>query len=512
MSSPDLRGSARSQLNALRARRLGIDTHQEAVIYMREDCHVCRSEGFASQARVQVSFRDSVVVATLQTITSNILNDDEAGLSEAAWRRLGLREGDEVLVTHPPAIESLSHVRAKIYGRRLAKPALQAIVQDIVAGHYADVHLAALTTACAGNALDTNEMVALTEAMVLAGRRLDWGKRSIADKHSVGGFPGNRTTPIVVAIVAACGLTIPKTSSRAITSPAGTADTMETLAPVDLDLAAMRKVVDQEGGCLVWGGAVDLSPADDVLIRVERALDIDSEGQLVASVLSKKIAAGATHVLIDMPIGPTAKVRSQTEADRLTEALTAVSAAAGLQVRVVQSDGTQPVGTGIGPSLEARDVLRVLQSAPDASAALRRKSVRLAGALLETVGHSKLREGEAAAEAVLRDGRAWRKFVAICEAQGGLRRPPVAPYTRSIEAFRVGHVVNINNRVLGRIAKLAGAPGDKAAGLEIHVQLGSTVERGQPLYTIPAETPGELAYALEYVARHQDVIEIGADR
>jgi thymidine phosphorylase len=507
-----MRGPARSALNALRARRIGIDTHQEAVIYMREDCHVCRSEGFAGHARVQVTFRDSVVVATLQAITSNILHEDEAGLSEVAWRNLGLSEGDEILVAHPPTLESLSHVRAKIYGRRLAKPAFQAIVQDIVAGHYADVHLAALVTACAGNALDIDEMVALTDAMVHAGHRLDWGRHPIADKHSVGGLPGNRTTPIVVAIVAACGLTIPKTSSRAITSPAGTADAMETLAPVNLDLEAMRKVVEREGGCLVWGGAVDLSPADDVLIRVERALDIDSEGQLVASVLSKKIAAGATHVVIDMPIGPTAKIRSQEEADRLTRALTLVSAAAGLQVRVVQSDGTQPVGTGFGPALEARDVLRVLQNAPDASAALRTKSVRLAGAILEMVGHSSPEVSEATAEAVLSGGSAWRKFVAICEAQGGLRKPTAAPHTRSINASRAGHVVKIDNRVLARIAKLAGAPGDKAAGLEIHVQLGSRIERAQPLYTIHAETAGELAYALDYVARHQDVIEIEASQ
>lgn len=512
MSASDMRGTAHAHLNALKARRLGIDTHQEAVIYMREDCHVCRSEGFASHARVQVSARDGVVVATLQIVTSSILNHDEAGLSEVAWRRLGLREGDDVLVSHPPALESLSHVRAKIYGQRLGKAALRKIVDDTVAGRYADVHLAALVTAFAGNALDTDEMVALTEAMVLAGRRLDWGKRPVADKHSVGGLPGNRTTPIVVAIVAACGLTIPKTSSRAITSPAGTADTMETLTPVDLDLSVMRRVVEREGGCLVWGGAVDLSPADDVLIRVERALDIDSEGQLVASVLSKKIAAGATHVLIDMPVGPTAKVRLQQEADRLTDALSFVGTAAGLRVRVMQADGSQPVGTGIGPALEARDVVRVLQNTPDAPPALRAKSVSLAGALLELAGYSKMGEGEATAGAVLQDGRAWRKFVAICEAQGGLREPPIAAYTRSIKALRSGRVTKIDNRVLARIAKLAGAPGDKAAGLEIHVHLGTPVERGRPLYTLHAETPGELAYALEYVARHQDVIEIGADQ
>lgn len=512
MSAPDMRAPATAQLNALKARRIGIDTHQEAVIYMREDCHVCRSEGFASQARVQVTARGNIIIATLQVVASSLLNDHEAGLSEVAWRRLCLREGDGVLVAHPPALDSLSQVRAKIYGKRLGRPAVRQIVDDVVAGRYADVHLAAFVTACAGDALDHEEMVALTEAMTLAGRRLDWGKRPVADKHSVGGLPGNRTTPIVVAIVAACGLTILKTSSRAITSPAGTADTMETLAPVDLDLAAMRRVVERESGCLVWGGAVDLSPADDVLIRVERALDLDSEGQLVASVLSKKIAAGATHVLVDMPVGPTAKVRSVQDADRLAAALTSVGAVAGLQVRVVQTDGTQPIGTGVGPSLEARDVVRVLQNAPEAPAALGMKSIALAGALLEFVGYSTFGKGEEVAGAVLRDGRAWRKFVAICEAQGGLRVPPVAAYTRSVEAPRAGHIDRMDSRVLARIAKLAGAPSGKAAGLEIHVNLGALVRRGQPLYTVHAETAGELAYALEYVARHPDVIEIGADQ
>jgi len=507
MNAPDT-GPAHAQLNTLKARRLGIDTHQEAVIYLRQDSHLCRSEGLASHARVQVSSHDKVIVATLQFITSSILHHYEAGLSEAAWQRLDLKAGDDVLIAYAPAVESLSYVRAKIYGRRLEKPALRQIVDDIVAGRYADVHLAAFVTACAGDALDNDEIASLTDAMVQAGRRIDWGRTPVSDKHSVGGLPGNRTTPIVVAIAAACGLTIPKTSSRAITSPSGTADTMETLTRVDLDLEAMRRVVEKEGGCLAWGGAIDLSPADDVLIRVERALDIDSEGQLIASVLSKKIAAGATHVLIDMPVGPTAKVRTQAEADRLTAALLAVGKTAGLQVRVLQTDGTEPVGSGIGPALEARDVLRVLQNAPDAPAVLRARSVTLAGALLELVGTARPREGERTADTALRDGRAWRKFVAICTAQGGLREPPVAACTRAIEAPQAGRVVKIDNRVLARIAKLAGAPDDKAAGVELHVHLGMTVARGQPLYTLQAETHGELAYALEYVARHPDVIEI----
>ncbi len=203
--------------------RVGIDTYQEPVVYMRADCHVCRSEGFSAQ-----------------------------------------------------------------YGRASAETQLLAVLQDVSAGRYADIELSAFLTAYAAGGMNLDEVVGLTRGMVQVGERLKWNREIVADKHCVGGLPGNRTTPIVVSIVAAAGVCMPKTSSRAITSPAGTADAMEVLAPVDLDLITMRRVVEREGGCIVWGGSVRLSPVDDVLIRVERALDLDSDAQMVASILSKK--------------------------------------------------------------------------------------------------------------------------------------------------------------------------------------------------------------------------------
>jgi len=484
----------------LRLKRLGIDTHQEAMLYMRRDSQICRSEGFTAYSRVMVRFGNRSIVATLNQVVTDILDDGEASLSENAWALLGVADGDTIAVGHPPPVESLSHVRAKLYGNRLDAAAMRAVLDDVVAGRYSDIHLAAFVSACSGENMDDDEILSLTNAMVETGDRLQWNRTPVVDKHCVGGLPGNRTTPILVAIVAACGLVMPKTSSRAITSPAGTADVMETLAPVDLDLATMRRVIEREGGCIVWGGAVHLSPADDIFIRVERALDIDSEGQLVASVLSKKVAAGSTHLVLDMPIGPTAKVRGPQAADRLETLLLYTAKSFGLEARVVRSDGTQPVGHGIGPSLEARDVLAVLRGAPGAPADLRARSLTLAAAILELGGAAPAGEGAALAAAVLDDGRALRKFEAICEAQGGMRTPPVAPYTRPVPAKRTGRVVAIDNRRIARVAKLAGAPDDPAAGVELHTPVGSRVERGQPLMTVHSDAPGELDYAFEYVA------------
>jgi thymidine phosphorylase len=491
---------------ALEVVRAGIDTYQEPVVYMHVDCPVCRSEGFEAQARLKVSVAERWIIATLEVVFGEWLTPHQAALSESAWEKLQPAAGAYATISHPEPVNSMKRIRAKIYGERLVHADYLEIMRDCAAGRLADIELAAFLTACATRALDVPETVALTRAMVDVGTRLDWGPGLTLDKHGVGGLPGNRTTPIVVAIVAACGYRIPKTSSRAITSPAGTADTMETLAPVELELSKMRSVVEQEGGCLVWGGAVDLSPADDVLIRVERPLDFDSDAQLVASVLSKKIAAGATHVLLDLPVGPTAKIRSEAFAYELGDRLKAVAAHFGLNAAIHLSDGAQPVGRGIGPALEARDLLAVLGRAPHAPKDLRERALDIAGALLDLAGSS--RNGRLLAAETLDSGRALTKFEAICRAQGGRRTPPIARHRSPIHARREGTVATIDNRALSRLAKLAGAPRAAAAGVDLHVRLGQHVNRDEPLLTVHAETPGELEYALDFYARHSGLLSV----
>jgi thymidine phosphorylase len=494
--------------NILRLKRLGIDTYREPVIYMTADCPVCRSEGWTAEARIQMSYNGRSIIATLNVVTGSLLTPEEVDLSEIGWQMLGARDGDLVSLEHPPPLESLSHIRAKVFGHRLSDSAIKSVVSDIVDGRYSAIELAAFVTAFAGGRLDLDELVALTRAMTSTGERLYWGHAPIVDKHCVGGLPGNRTTMIIVPIVAAYGLTMPKTSSRAITSPAGTADTMETVAPVTLDVSAIRRVVEREGACIVWGGAVQLSPADDVIISVERPLDLDSHEQMVASILSKKLAAGSTHVVLDVPVGPSSKVRSVEAADALERLLCAVGTAIGLQVRVARTDGSQPVGRGVGPALEARDVLSVLRREPTAPADLRDRALSLAGEVIEMGGTTPIRTGKALAERLLESGAALEKFEAICQAQGGMREPARARHIHVVDATRAGVVAAFDNRRLARIAKLAGAPRAPAAGLELHAPLGTKLSPGDPVLTIHAETPGELDYARAYLRANPQIISL----
>ena len=480
---------------------LGINTYKEPIIYMREDCHICASEGFEAQARVRVTLNDCSIIATLNTIQSNLLRRNEAGLSEYAWGLLAAKEGDEISVTHPKPLDSLSYIRSKIYGHELKAQETRHIIEDIISGQLSDINIAMYIAASSGDKLSQKEVIDLTRAMVETGQRITWPSGLVVDKHCVGGLPGNRTTPIVVAIVAAFGLMIPKTSSRAITSPAGTADTMEVFTQVDLTIPKMQAVVEKESGCFVWGGSVALSPADDLLIRIERTADLDSEGQMVASILSKKIAAGSTHMLIDVPIGTTAKVRSFAEAELLKKLLESVAAAFNLEAKVIYTDGSQPVGRGIGPALEARDVLAVLSRDKDAPQDLRKRALTLAGLVLEFSPQVPPGQGKWIATEILDSGKALSKFIAICEAQGGMKTIPKAPFIHTVESTKAGKIINIDNRHIARVAKLAGAPKSKVAGVELLTPLNTIVAVSQPLFKIHAQTQGELNYALDFITQ-----------
>lgn len=494
--------------NILKLKRLGIDTQREFVVYMRADCHICISEGFEAMTRLQVTVKSKTIIATLNVLRSELLQHDEASLSESAWKRLNAENGSEITFSHLQPVASMSDVRAKMYGQRLDKNAFYQIIKDIADTKYSNIELAAFITACAGDHLNIEEITGLTQAMIAAGEKMNWEKVIVVDKHCIGGLPGNRTTPIVVSIIAAAGLTIPKTSSRAITSPAGTADTLETMTNVNLSLKQIYKVVENEGGCMVWGGAVALSPADDVLIKIEKALDIDSEGQMIASVLSKKAAAGSTHVVIDIPVGNTAKVRTHDDAQKLKYYFTVVGQAIGLNIKVLITDGTQPVGRGIGPALEALDVLAVLRNEKNAPQDLKERATLIAGTVLELAGKSTVGNGQQDALQILNSKKAYKKFISICKAQGGFREPLIGQLQHEVLAYQSGVVTEVDNRRLAKVAKLSGAPNNPGAGVVYIAPIGKSVTKGDLLFTVYAESKGELAYALEYLKTQPDIIKI----
>lgn len=478
--------------------RLGIDTYRENVVYLHRDCETYRAEGFQALSKVKVCADGRRILAVLNVVDDDtIVALDELALSEEAFDHLGLAEGQAVMVEHAEPPASMDAVRRKIAGQRLSQKDFQHIVNDITESRYSKTEISAFLVASGQTDMDRDEVLYLTQAMLNSGERLDWDELQVADKHCIGGIPGNRTSMLVVPIVAAHGMLIPKTSSRAITSPAGTADTMEVLANVELEIGQMHDIVRKQRGCMIWGGTARLSPADDIMISVERPLGIDSQGQMVASILSKKLAAGSTHLLIDIPVGSTAKIRHMRGAQRLRKLFEYVGDQLGIQLEVVITDGRQPVGNGIGPVLEARDVMQVLQSDPDAPNDLRQKTLRLAGRVLEFDPDVRGGYGFAMARDILDSGRALEKMNAIIAAQGAQSTVyPLGQLTHDIVSPSDGVVTAIDNFQMARIARFAGAPMDKGAGVDLFKKLGDPVEEGEPLYRLYAEFPSDFKFAL----------------
>ncbi|MCB2046941.1 MAG: thymidine phosphorylase family protein [Novosphingobium sp.] len=480
----------------LKIRRIPIDTYPENTAFVLRNGSGYSAEQFQALRKIRIFCQDGEILATLALVDDeSIIGPDEIGLGEQAFARLCLAEGTEVCIeqARPPA--SLDFVRRKIGGDALSESEVSAIVRDIACHLYSPMEIGAYLVACAGF-MTTPETLALTRAMIDVGNRLHWDSPLVVDKHCIGGIPGNRTSMIVVPIVAAHGLLCPKTSSRAITSPSGTADTMEVLANVDLSEEQMKAIVAKEHAVLAWGGRVDLSPADDVLISVERPLRLDDHEQMVASILSKKIAAGSTHLVLDIPVGPTAKVRSQSEAVRLRKLFEYVARHLGLETVIVFSDGSQPVGRGVGPVLEARDVMAVLRNEPDAPDDLRDHAVALAGHMLDFDPAIEGGRGYARALELLASGAALAAMERLIEAQGrNEQKLTPGVYKAEIGARKAGRVVAIDCERISRIARIAGAPMDKGAGLDLLHKVGEAVRPGEALYRIHANSETGLGFA-----------------
>ncbi len=418
------------------------------------------------------------------------------------WEEIGKPERVDL---HPHVIpQSVRFIKEKLRGRRLGYEEIYTIIKDVVDGVLTDTEIAAFIAAQESVGMDINEMIHLTKAMVETGVKIDFD-RPVYDMHSIGGVPGNSKVSIVaVPTVAAMEVFIPKTSSRAITSPAGTADTMEVFANVEFGLEELKELAKKTYGFIVWGGTLNLAPADDILIRVEYQLMADPLSQMIASILSKKISMGVQNLLIDIPVGREAKVESLEKGRELASIFTQVGQGLGLSMRVALTYGGQPIGYAVGPALEAREALQTLLG--NGPMSVREKATALAGLVLEMAGIAPRGAGKATAKEILASGKSYEAFRRMIEAQGGNPdiKPediPVGSHRAEITAPMDGYVTGVYNRAITLIARAAGAPHDKGAGVLLHVKRGHKVRKGDVLLEIYSNSETRLDEALKLVSK-----------
>ncbi len=442
--------------------------------------------------RIRIRNKHSIVAVV--NIATGMLKENEVSLSAEIMKRIKVREHYAIDVCSEPPPRSTYYIYEKLNGKQLSKEQLHEIVGDIVHNKLTEAELAYFVSGVYVHKLSEREIADMIKSMVFFGKQLKL-KGKVYDKHSIGGIAGNRTTPIVVSICAAAGLTLPKTSSRAITSAAGTADVIETLANVEFSIGQIKKIVKKTNACLVWGGSLGLAPADDKIIQVERLLSLDPESQLIASILAKKLAVKSKGVLIDISYGKSAKKHNLEEALNLRTKFQNVAKLLNLNLKVTLTDGSQPVGNGIGPVLEARDVIAVLSRAPNNPEDLEKKSVALAGVIIEMANKAKPGQGKKLAQKILDSGKAYEKFEEIITAQKGkidLEKLQPAKFSFDIKAKKLSIIKEIDNKKIAAVARAAGCPTDKAAGLYLHAHVKQKVSKDKPIATLYAETQAKL--------------------
>ena len=454
--------------------------------------------------RVSITQKSLKAIALLD-IVKGLVNEQEIAFSQEVldYAKFNIKQQVHVNLAIGPA--STRYIVKKLNGEKLSREEIFSIIGDITNNSLTESEIAYFVSAVYEKGMSFQETCFLTEAIYKTGSRLSWNSKKIADKHCIGGIAGNRTTPIVVSICASAGIIMPKTSSRAITSASGTADVVEVLAKVDFSSSDLKRIVKKTNACLAWGGSLGLAPADDKLIRLERLLNLDPEPQLLASIISKKLAAGSTHVLIDIPYGLQAKV-SREEAKKLKEKFLKIAKYFKLKMKVVLTLGDQPIGNGIGPVLEMKDVLRVLEQ-NDSPKDLENKSIFLAATIIEMMGKAKPGKGEFIARSILETGAALEKFREIIAAQGKVKADlGLAKHSFQIKAKKAGKISLIDNKLINLLARMLGCPEDKKSGIFIYHHKGETVKQGDPLLTLYAESSRKLADAIELFNKSKVVV------
>jgi len=457
--------------------------------------------------RVILNYRGKDTIAKVD-LSADLVKPGEIGLFAEIAHELGANDSEAIRIKHTGRPDSIQYIKNKMDGKELGQQEIDTVIRELMDNRLSEAELAAFITSMYIRGLTDNEVVSLTQSIVKSGEVLGLDKHPIVDKHCVGGVAGNRTTMIMVPIIAAAGIYMPKTSSRSITSAAGTADTMEVLAPVTLELDEMRRVVAKNLGCIAWGGAMNLAAADDKLIKIRHPLSLDPKGVLLASILAKKKSVGAEFCVIDIPIGRGAKFVDPKTAQALGHDFISIGKKLGIEVEVLITDGSDPIGNGVGPGLECRDVFSVLEG--NGPADLRDKSCQLAGTLLELCKKVEKGRGYKVASDLIQNGKALAKFRDIIAAQGGdgkvkIDDLPVGKYSHKVTAAKAGRISHVDSKLISNVARAAGAPLDHGAGVLLHCESGDKVEAGATLFEIYSESEAKLDFAVKSLTAWEPV-------
>ena len=393
-------------------------------------------------------------------------------------------------------------------GLQLSHEEIEFFIEGYTRGEIPDYQAAAWLMAVALQGMTAAETTDLTLAMARSGDMLDLSQVTpfAVDKHSTGGV-GDKTTLVIAPLVAACGVPVGKMSGRGLGFSGGTLDKLESIPGYRCDLSTEEFLSQlREIGVVLTGQSANLAPADGKLYALRDVTGtVQSIPLIASSVMSKKIAAGAKGIVLDVKVGLGAFMQSLEEARRLAELMVSIAEMAGRKAVALLSDMNQPLGKAVGNALELKEAIAVLRQ--DGPADFRDHCLMVAAHMLDLAGTaSDLERGRCLALQALESGEAWERFLSLVRRQGGdttyVERPeklPAGDHLITVTAPRTGYLSRIHARKVGETAILLGAgrskkgdPIDYGVGIEVLHKVGDFVEAGEPLFVIHARKEADI--------------------
>ncbi len=485
----------------LSSRKLDVRTGDMMVALINEVDAEENGIGIGDSVSLDVAGRKGSIIVSVD-ITDSLIDEGEIGFYEGIWNKYNLNYGEIVKIKLVSPSEAVASIRKKVLGKKLKYKEIFNIIRDISNDKLGKILTTYYAASGYAQGFDDEELYYMTKAMAETGEMFKF-EGIVADKHSIGGVAGKGITPIVVPIVACVkGITVPNTSTRAITSASATTDMLEVIMPMSFSKEELDSFILKCNSFMVWGGGLDLAPADDKIIQVQKPIGIESIDKFVASIVAKKVAQGVNHVIFDVPVGNSAKIKTEKEYNKVKSTFEKTCAKFDIKVIVYRRDVNGIDGNSVGPCLECKEFLRVYERDNRRSLQLEEDALRMAGRLIELCGKVEKDKGYKLAKDILESGDAFAKLCEIIDMQGGNKKISsdsleIGGNTFEYKSKKSGVIKGINNKKVFEVCRALGNPRIKEAGLYFHKNVGDEIKHGDKLVTLYATTDSRLELGIK---------------
>ncbi len=516
---------------------------QKIDITLGDDCAVVIHEkeaakhGITTLDKVTIFFKDKKTGDQKQAsvnadLTNELVRPWYIGIMKDTHEKYQINHGDVIWIQYTKTSEiSVLAIKKKLLGKKLTEEEVEAIIKDISDNKLSKTMLAYYVATSFLQEEDEDELFWSTKYSAKYGEQLNFGAEKweiIADKHCIGGVPWNETTMILIPIIASLGIKIPKTFSKAITSPAATGECVEVLMGIQNNKQEIYETVEKTWWCLSWGGGLALAPANNAIMEVTYPIAMEPYSKMVSSITAKKYAMGVSHCLIDIPVGDTAKV-DQEDADKIAYYFNMLAKKLGMKMKVVFTNADQPIGQGIGAVLQAKEAIAILQNHPSKSESLEVKTIQLASEIIALAGLAEWEQAKNLAREQLKNGKARAKFLEIARVQNSFgententknNKKYSQYYSWTLEDLTPEKFIlakhskdiiitsseqedgtmtlkNIDMKKLGSIARTLWCPLDYQAGIYLHHRLGAKLKKWAVLMTLYSNDEFKLEQAVQ---------------